>query len=92
MSQQINLNVSDLEPPEPMQVILNALAFLNKGEFLAVKHRRKPEPLFSIIQEQGFSWKHHEFKADHHYILIWKTEDLTAQNQALTSLNKTLFE
>ena len=39
------LDVSDLEPPEPLERILDALDQLGTGDWLHVRHRREPFPL-----------------------------------------------
>lgn len=51
------VDVSELEPPEPMSVILAALSRLKEGNCLVVKHRRQPFPLYEKLLEQ--SWIYH---------------------------------
>lgn len=52
----INVDVSALEPPEPMTVILTHLAKLARRECLLIKHRRQPFPLYEKLIEAGFSY------------------------------------
>lgn len=51
------VDVSELAPPEPMTVILTALAGLKKGYCLLVTHRRQPFPLYEKLVQAG--WAYH---------------------------------
>ena len=51
------LDVSDLEPPEPMERILDALDEMPAGDCLRVRHRREPYPLYNILRNMDFSWR-----------------------------------
>ncbi|WP_085297032.1 DUF2249 domain-containing protein [Cognaticolwellia mytili] len=53
----IEVNVSALAPPEPMQVILSSLATLPNGAVLKVVHRREPFPLYEQLVATG--WLYH---------------------------------
>lgn len=65
------LDVSPLEPPEPLERILDALADLPQDDWLRVKHRRDPVPLYRILQNMGYRW-HTECRAPGRYeIVIW---------------------
>jgi uncharacterized protein (DUF2249 family) len=76
---QHTLDVSYLEPPEPMEQILAKLAELNEGDFLSVTHRREPFPLFALIEKEGFNWRCTEERPAHFQIYIWRANDLLAQ-------------
>jgi len=54
--QLIPVEVSALAPPEPMRVILTALAKLTPQECLLVKHRRQPFPLYEKLKEANFAY------------------------------------
>jgi len=51
------VDVSELAPPEPMTVILTALARLQQGDCLLVAHRRQPFPLYEKLLQAG--WAYH---------------------------------
>lgn len=51
------VDVKALTPPEPMTVILTALAHLDQGCCLLVIHRRQPFPLYEKLLEAG--WAYH---------------------------------
>ncbi len=69
------IDVSELEPPQPMTEILAALTKLSAGHFLVVSHRRKPVPLFSILAEQDYCWRHQQEAQGKHRIFIWRKRD-----------------
>ncbi len=55
--ENIAIDVSELEAPEPMRIILNALATLTKAQRLVVTHRKEPLPLYPKIIELGFTYE-----------------------------------
>jgi len=59
----IRVDVKQLAPPEPMTVILSALAQLTEEECLLVRHRRQPFPLYEKLQQAGFMY-HCEIHSD----------------------------
>lgn len=65
------VDVSLLPPPEPMQVILASLATLADGHYLQIKHSRKPYPLLTILDEQGFNWHFAVFNNMEQWLWIW---------------------
>lgn len=48
------VDVSDLEPPEPLDRILSELGTLGTHQVLKVRHRREPHPLYALLEAQGF--------------------------------------
>lgn len=50
----IELNVCGLEPPEPMERVLDALSRLQPGEELKMLIDREPRPLYRILEQNGF--------------------------------------
>lgn len=80
MASMLHLDVSALEPPEPLEQILAALRSLPAGTALRVNHRREPHPLYPLLAELQFA--HH---CRHHpdggiTLYIWP-----ADNPALAS-------
>ncbi len=75
------LDVSQLEPPEPMERILALLPTLPAGDYVKVYHRREPVPLFTILQTMNHAW-HTEKLGEHRYhIYIWREGDRDAMRQ-----------
>ncbi len=72
------LDVSDLEPCEPLERTLEALATLAPGERLCVLHRREPRLLYPLLAEQGFEWSTREGGEQAFEIRIWRRGDEAA--------------
>lgn len=68
----IELDVRDLEPPEPMQQALSALATLKPGERLRMLHHREPFPLYAMLRERGYTHRTTQLANDTYEILIWQ--------------------
>ncbi|GLQ31943.1 DUF2249 domain-containing protein [Litoribrevibacter albus] len=69
----IHLDVSELEPPEPMVCILEALPKLSPGEVLCVHHRREPFPLYQKLASLGFDFKTIQQTEARYQIHIWQS-------------------
>jgi len=52
----VEVDVKQLAPPEPMTVILTAVAQLSHEQCLKVQHRRQPFPLYEKLQQAGFMY------------------------------------
>jgi uncharacterized protein (DUF2249 family) len=69
----IEVNVSTMPPPEPMQVILSSLATLPNGAVLKVEHRREPFPLYEQLIANG--WLYHREKVAEESFVIYIAND-----------------
>ena len=67
----IELDARDLEPPEPLEQALAAIAMLKPGELLRMLHHREPFPLYAILRERGFTHRTTQLADDNYEILIW---------------------
>jgi uncharacterized protein (DUF2249 family) len=54
---EVVLDVSALEPPEPLERVLGALEDLPEGNHLRVLHRREPFPLYDLLRRMGYAWE-----------------------------------
>lgn len=70
MSEQF-IDVSALEPPEPLEVILDSLADLSDGDWIRVQHRRDPIPLYRMLKDMGYLWHTDRLAPERFEILIW---------------------
>ena len=70
----VRLDVSDLEPPEPMVRILQTAATLAKQQTLLVDHHRRPVYLYPQLEAQGFAHETRELGPGRVQILIWRKE------------------
>lgn len=72
MSDTINLDVCGLEPPEPMERVLDALSRLAPQQKLCMLIDREPRPLYRILDNNGYGYQA-TARPDYLYeILIWK--------------------
>lgn len=53
------LDVRDLEPPVPLERILDALGDLAQSDWLRVRHNREPYPLYTMLRQMDFAWDSH---------------------------------
>jgi TusA-related sulfurtransferase len=51
------LDARGLEPPEPMERTLDALAALPPGDRLELRLGRQPFPLFDLLRRMGYRWE-----------------------------------
>lgn len=65
------LDVADLEPPEPLERILDALNHLDAGDWLRARLRREPFPLYGFLQRLGYAWRTVRAGEAGFDVLIW---------------------
>ena len=75
----VDLDVSKLPPVEPMERILEALQGLSAGDWLQVRHRQQPYPLYNLLREGGFSWSVSSKGPADFEIRIWRQGDEDAE-------------
>jgi len=63
----LEIDVSELEAPEPMRVILSTLTSLTRQQQLIVRHRQQPFPLYHKLRELGFDYQVRQH--DEHYLI-----------------------
>jgi uncharacterized protein (DUF2249 family) len=80
---KVTLDVSQLEPCEPLEQTLKALDNLQPGDYLHVIHRREPKLLFPLLEKRGASWQCLQEGPALYEISIWMTGDLVAEQHAL---------
>jgi uncharacterized protein (DUF2249 family) len=78
------LDVSMLEPCEPLERTLKAVQDLGEGGYLKVVHRREPNLLFPIIEREGFRWRCLPQEKGLFVIYIWRSTDAVAEREALS--------
>lgn len=67
----LEIDVCGLEPPEPMERVLEALDRLRPGQRLRVLIPREPYPLYRILERNAYQ---HETKSREDFlyeVLIW---------------------
>jgi uncharacterized protein (DUF2249 family) len=68
---ELQLDVSGLEPPEPLERILDALDQLAAGDCLRARLRREPFPLYGFLQRLGYAWRTERTGEVAYEVLIW---------------------
>ena len=79
------LDVNGLEPPEPMERALDALADLPPGYYLRMLLHREPYLLYPMIEEDDFRFETRPGRHALFEILIWHAGDEAAERAALAS-------
>lgn len=75
MSAEVLLDVSDLEPPEPLVQVLEAAEQLKPGQYLRMLHRREPCLLFGNLDDNHFSYYQRKGTASAVEVFIWREKD-----------------
>lgn len=65
-----------LEPPEPMELTLDALNVLEPGERLRLLIHRMPHMLFPLLKDWGYDYTTHAVDDGSYEILIWYKEQV----------------
>lgn len=82
MAPETLLDVSMLEPPEPMERVLAAVDELKRGDYLHLLHRREPFPLYPILEEMGFAYVTRPGHITAYEVFVWRRGDLSAEQEA----------
>jgi TusA-related sulfurtransferase len=71
---EILVDARGLEPPEPMEKVMQVLALLRPGQTIRMLLHREPFPLYAILAERGYR---HEtrMEADGSYVILIRQSD-----------------
>ena len=70
------LDVSELEPCEPMERALEAVRELRPGEYIRMIHRQEPHLLYPMLEKLGMAWRTRQDDAIE--VLIYRRDDAVA--------------
>ncbi|MDE2344794.1 MAG: DUF2249 domain-containing protein [Betaproteobacteria bacterium] len=73
MAGDLILDVRDLEPPEPLEKVLEAICTLEEGQRIRMIHHREPHPLYPILKRDGLRYETHVTNEGYFEILIWRS-------------------
>lgn len=76
------LDVSDLEPPEPLVKAMAAAERLEVGGYLHMRHRREPCLLYGNLEKRGFAHDTRQGSQGECEVFIWRQDDVAAQEAA----------
>ena len=68
----IEIDVRELEPPEPMLRVLETLPKLGDNSVLLVHHHRDPLMLYEKLEERGFKGVAHQIRENYYKVIITK--------------------
>jgi uncharacterized protein (DUF2249 family) len=74
MEQDITLDVCGLEPPEPLERVMEALSELQQGQRLRMLIDREPRPLYRILENNGYLYRATTDASFRYEVLIWHKE------------------
>lgn len=89
MSNEILLDVSDLEPPEPLVLTLEAAEQLKPGQYLRMLHRRDPCMLYGDLDDNHFSYYQRKGTTSAVEVFIWRENDAEAEEAVQLVLQAT---
>ena len=91
MSNEVVLDVSELEPPEPLVLTLEAAEQLQPGQYLRMLHRREPCMLYGNLDDNHFKYYQRQGTTSTVEVFIWSENDkeAAAAVQATTSASNT---
>ncbi len=76
------MDVSGLEPPEPLVETLEAAQRLGRGGYLRMLHRREPCLLFPYLDRAGFGYEVRRGRRTAVEVFIWRDGDAAAETAA----------
>ena len=72
MARRVTLDVRGMEPPEPMQRVLEAIDDFVPGDLLVLVIDCEPAPLFRILERNGYAWRSVPGAVSLREITIWR--------------------
>ena len=79
---ELFLDVSGLEPPEPLVRALAEADRLEPGQYLHMRHRREPCLLYPNLDKRGFSHVTRASRDGEFEVFIWSRGDTAAEQAA----------
>ena len=89
MPDEVLLDVSDLEPPEPLEQTLETAEQLKPGQYLRMLHRRTPCILYGNLNENNFKYIQRKGSTTAVEIFIWRENDTGAAEAVERALHTT---
>ncbi len=75
MPGEVLLDVSELAPPEPLTLTLEAAEQLQPGQYLRMLHRREPCMLFGHLDDNHFKYYQRKGTTSAVEVFIWAEDD-----------------
>jgi uncharacterized protein (DUF2249 family) len=74
MAREVTLDVRGMEPPQPLERVLEAIGDFQPGDRLNLIIDCYPQPLFRILDRNGYAYRAEPGKESQHEITIWLKE------------------
>ena len=84
MAEELVLDVSELAPPEPLTLTLEAAEQLQAGQYLRMLHRRDPCMLFGNLDDNHFKYFQRKGTNTAVEVFIWAENDHEAATAVQT--------
>jgi uncharacterized protein (DUF2249 family) len=78
MPEEVVLDVSDLQPPEPLELTLETAEGLKPGQYLRMLHRRDPCMLYANLDNNHFKYFQRKGLTTAVEVFIWREDDTEA--------------
>lgn len=88
MPDEVLLDVSELPPPEPLELTLDAADALEPGQYLRMLHRRDPCMLFDNLDSNHFKYFQRQGLTTAVEVFIWREDDTKAAADVQLIINK----
>lgn len=75
MSREVLLDVSELEPPEPLVLTLETAEQLEPGQYVRMLHRREPCMLYGHLDDNHFKYYQRKGTTSAVEVFIWSEND-----------------
>lgn len=72
MPRELMLDVRGMEPPQPLERVLEAIDDFKPGDKLRLIIDCHPVPLFRILERDGYAWRTEPGSVSVHEITIWR--------------------
>jgi len=72
MSREIVLDVRGMEPPEPLERVLETVDRFTPGDRLKLIINCRPLPLFRMLERNGFAYREEQGVESLYEITIWQ--------------------
>ena len=86
MPDEFLLDVSELEPPEPLELTLEAAEQLKPGQYLRMLHRRTPCILYGNLDDNNFKYFQRKGSTTAVEVFIWRENDAEAASAVQLAL------
>ena len=86
MPDEFLLDVSELEPPEPLEQTLEAADKLKPGQYLRMLHRRTPCILYGNLDDNNFKYFQRKGSTTAVEVFIWRENDAEAASAVQLAL------